>query len=86
MKLLPDLLETAEFVEHRGDLLAYGPSPFYQKPVLGRLQGWGNGYIASRFGGMGINMSVGAGEVMADLIVDGEVPFGVKNMIEHLSI
>ncbi len=29
--------------------------------------------------------SVGAGEVMADLIVDSEVAFGVKKMIEHLS-
>ncbi len=46
---------------------------------------WENGYIASRFGGMGIHMSVGAGEVMADLIVDSEVAFGVKKMIEHLS-
>ena len=44
-----------------------------------------NGYVATRFGGMGINMSVGVGEVMADLIVDGDVSFAVKKMIEHLS-
>ena len=29
--------------------------------------------------------SVGAGEVMTDLIVDSEVAFGVKKMIEPLS-
>ena len=84
MELIPDLLEKAELVEHRGDLVAYGPSPFYQKPILGRLQEWENGYIASRFGGMGIQMSVGVGEVMADLIVEKEVSFGVKKMIEYL--
>ena len=85
MKLLPDLLKQAEFVEHRGDLLAYGPAPFYQKPVMGRFPRWANGYVATRFGGMGINMSVGVGEVMADLIVDGDVSFSVKKMIEHLN-
>jgi sarcosine oxidase subunit beta len=85
MDLLPELLKDAELIEHRGDLLAYGPSPFFQKPVLGRFPEWENGYIATRFGGMGINMSVGVGEVMADLIVDGEVSFGAKKMLEHLS-
>jgi glycine/D-amino acid oxidase-like deaminating enzyme len=85
MKLIPDLLEKAVLVEHRGDLTAYGPSPIFPKPLLGRFREWKNGYIASRFGGMGIHMSVGAGEVMADLIVDSEVAFGVKKMIEHLS-
>jgi len=85
MKLIPDLLEKAVLVEHRGDLTAYGPSPIFPKPLLGRFREWENGYIASRFGGMGIHMSVGAGRVMADLIVDSEVAFGVKKMIEHLS-
>jgi glycine oxidase len=84
MELLPTLLKSAELVEHRGDLLAYGPSPFYQKPVMGSIPGWGNGYVATRFGGMGINMSVGSGQVMADLIADGEVAFQAKNMMECL--
>jgi glycine oxidase len=84
MELLPTLLKSAELVEHRGDLLAYGPSPFYQKPVMGRIPGWENGYVATRFGGMGINMSVGVGQVMADLIADGEVSFQVKKMMECL--
>jgi hypothetical protein len=34
---------------------------------------------------MGINMSVGAGETMTYLIVDGEAPFETKNMVETLS-
>jgi len=85
VSLLPKLLQEAELVEHRGDLLAYGPAPYFHKPILGRFPRWENGYIASRFGGMGINMSVGAGETMAHLIVDGEAPFEIKNMVRHLS-
>lgn len=84
-QLLPELLAEAEVTEHRGDLLAYGPPPFYQKPVLGGLEGWENVYVATRFGGMGINMSVGVGEVVADLVVDGTVSFGKRKMVEHLS-
>ena len=85
MRLLPDLLEGAELVEHRGDLLAYGPEPYYHKPVMGRLPGLDNGYIATRFGALGIQMSLGAGEVMADFIADGEAPARAKQMIEYLS-
>jgi glycine oxidase len=85
LTLLPDLLQNSELVEHRGDLLAYGPPPFYQKPVIGSFPRWENGYVATRFGGMGVNMSVGTGEIMADLIVDSEVPFTVRKMVEHLS-
>jgi glycine/D-amino acid oxidase-like deaminating enzyme len=85
MSLLPELLKDAELVEHRGDLLAYGPAPYFHKPVLGRFPNWENGYIASRFGGMGINMSIGAGETMAHLIVDSEAPFETKQMVEILS-
>jgi len=85
MDVLPQLLGNAELVEHRGDLLAYGPAPYYHKPVMGRLPGWENGYIATRFGAFGIMMSVGAGEVMAELIANGRVPFHAKQMMEHLS-
>lgn len=84
MNLLPDLLAEAELVEHRGDLTAYGPRPVFAKPLLGRFREWENGYIASRFGGQGIQMSVGAGEAMADLIVHSEPAFGVKKMFESL--
>jgi hypothetical protein len=43
-----------DLVEHRGDHLAYGPDPYYHKPVMGRLPGWENGFIATRFGAFGI--------------------------------
>ena len=85
MDMLPQLFENADLVEHRGDLLAYGPAPYYHKPVMGRLPGWENGYIATRYGAFGILMSVGAGEVMAELVVNGEVPFQAKHMMKHLS-
>jgi glycine/D-amino acid oxidase-like deaminating enzyme len=78
-------LAQASFIEHRGDLLACAPEMPYNKPVLGRLGGWENGYIATRFGGLGICLSPGAGAIMADLIVDGEVPFRAKQVMEHLS-
>ena len=78
-------LENAELIEHRGDLLAYSPGPNYHKPVLGRLPEWDNGYVATRFGGLGIMLSPGVGEVMADLIADGEVPYRAGHMMEYLS-
>ncbi len=85
MGTLPRFFENAELVEDRGDLLAYGPAPYYHKPVMGRLPGWKNGYIATRYGAFGIMMSVGVGEVMAELIVKGEVPFQMQHLMKHLS-
>lgn len=84
LELLPSL-EEADLIEHRGDLIAYAPSPFYYKPVIGRVPGWENAYIATRFGAFGIQLSVGAGEIMADIIADGQVPYRAKHMMEHLS-
>lgn len=83
-KLMTDL-EEAKLVEHRGDLLAYGPGPYYHRPIMGRLPEWENGYVATGFGANGIYMSLGAGEVMADLIADGQAPFRARRMLEHLS-
>jgi glycine oxidase len=85
MDMLPELLENADLIEHRGDLLAFGPDPYYHKPVMGRLPGWKNGYIATRYGSFGIVMSVGTGEVMAEFIANGEVPYHAKQMMKHLS-
>jgi glycine/D-amino acid oxidase-like deaminating enzyme len=85
MDMLPELLENADLIEHRGDLLAYGPDPYYHKPVMGRLPGWENGYIATRYGAFGIVMSVGTGEVMAEFIANGEVPYHAKQMMKHLN-
>jgi glycine/D-amino acid oxidase-like deaminating enzyme len=82
IQILPDLKD-AELIEHRGDLLAHGPSPLYNKPALGRLPDWENGYIATEASN-GIHMSVGIGQVLADLVIDGEVPYHVKQMLDHL--
>jgi glycine oxidase len=78
-------LEDATIVEHRGDLLAMAPTPPYQKPVMGRLPQWQNGYIASRFGGDGICMSPAAGELMAELIETGKTPLRARRMFERLA-
>ena len=78
-------LENAKLLEHRGDLMAYPPTPPYHKPVMGRLPGWQNGYVATRFGGLGINMSPAAGELMAELIATGRAPLRAKRMLETLS-
>jgi glycine oxidase len=84
LEILPDL-EQFKLIEHRGDLLAYGAEPYYHKPVMGRFPNWQNGYIATAFGGMGIHLSAGAGEVMADLIAEGHSPYRTQCLLEHLS-
>lgn len=78
-------LEDAEILEYRGDLLAMAPTPPYQKPVMGRLPNWRNGYIASRFGGDGVCMSPATGELMAELIETGETPLRARRMFERLA-
>lgn len=71
--------------EHRGDILSYGPDPIYQKPVIGPLSGWHNGYVATRFGGMGMVLSVGTGLIMADLIANNQVPYYARHLLDYLS-
>jgi glycine oxidase len=83
-RILP-ALEDATIVEHRGDLLAMAPAPPYQKPVMGRLPEWQNGYIASRFGGDGVCMSPATGELMAELIDTGKAPLRARRMFERLA-
>jgi len=82
IEILPDL-EDAQLIEHRGDLLAHGPSPFYNKPALGRLPDWENGYLATEASN-GIHLSVGMGQILADLIIDGKASCDVKQMLEHI--
>ncbi len=83
ISLLPGL-EEAKIVEHRGDLEGWAPD--YMQPVLGRLPEWDNAYIAARVGTYGMMLSLGVGQVMADLIVrDGRIPDRVKTMMEFLS-
>jgi len=83
-RMLP-ALEDATIVEHRGDLLAMAPTPPYQKPVMGRLPEWQNGYIASRFGGDGVCMSPAVGELIAELIDTAKVPLRARHMFERLA-
>lgn len=78
-------LEAAKLLEHRGDLLAMQPSAPFQKPTLGRLPRWENGYLATHFGGLGINMSPAAGELMAELITTGRPPLRAAQTLAHLS-
>jgi glycine/D-amino acid oxidase-like deaminating enzyme len=78
-------LEDAKLLEHRGDLLAMAPTPPYHKPVMGRLPEWQNGYIASRFGGLGICMSPATGEIMAELIDTGKAPLRARRMLERIA-
>lgn len=83
-KLLPSL-EEARVLEHRGDLMAWSPSPNYLQPVLGRLPKWDNAYVAARIP-YGMMLSPGVGQVMADLIInEGRPAHRFKNMLEYLS-
>jgi glycine/D-amino acid oxidase-like deaminating enzyme len=83
--VLPTLSE-AKLVEHRGDFECWSPAPNHIRPVLGRLPEWDNVYIAARFGTLGMSMSLGAGEVMADLIsAGGRAPDRVRTMLDVLN-
>ena len=85
MDLLPSLGE-AKLLEQRGDLECWSPPPRRIQPVLGRLPAWDNVYIATRFGTLGMMMSLGTGRVMAELILaGGQAPPRFKNMLEVLS-
>jgi glycine/D-amino acid oxidase-like deaminating enzyme len=83
-EILP-ALEDAKLLEHRGDLLAMQASAPFQKPTLGRLPQWENGYLATHFGGLGINMSPAAGELMAELIATGRPPLRAAQTLAHLA-
>jgi glycine/D-amino acid oxidase-like deaminating enzyme len=83
-EILP-ALEEAKLVEHRGDLIAMRASAPFQKPTLGRLPQWENGYLATHFGGLGINMSPAAGELMAELIATGRRPLRAAQTLAQLA-
>jgi len=83
ISLLPGL-EAAKIVEHRGDLEGWAPN--YMQPVLGLLPEWENAYVAARMGTYGMMLSLGVGQVMADIIIrDGHAPDRIKDMMEFLS-
>ncbi len=84
MELLPSLAE-AKLVEQRGDFECWSPPPNRIRPVLGRLPEWDNVYLATRFGTLGMMMSLGAGRVLSDVIVDGKPPERFRRLLDELS-
>lgn len=62
-------LEEARLVEHRAALEAWQPNGGV--PMLGRLPGWDNVYLATWLATLGIQWSLAVGRIMADLIVKG---------------
>jgi glycine oxidase len=83
-KLLPEI-ENGSVVEHRGDLECWAPV-LRMQPVLGRHPEWDNVYLASRFGTRGVMLSLGAGQLMAELIAgDGQAPYRVEKLLKTLS-
>ncbi len=83
VEILP-ALEEAKLVEHRGDLLA-GTSVLSEKPTLGRLPQWENGYLATHFSGLGIMLSPAVGELMAEWIATGRPPQHAAQMLAQLA-
>jgi glycine oxidase len=84
-ELLP-ALNDARLVEHRGDFEGWSPGPRHIQPVLGRVPGSDNAYVAARFGTMGMMMSLGTGRIMADLIVAGDrTPVRFQHLLDVLS-
>jgi len=85
VELLPSLGE-AKLVEQRGDLECWSPPPRRIQPVLGRLPEWDNVYVATRFGTLGMMMSLGTGLVTAELVIGGgHAPGRFRRMLEVLS-
>jgi len=76
--LLPKL-EEAKLVEHRAGLESWQPNGGL--PMLGRLPGWDNVYLATWLATWGIQWSPAVGRVMADLIIKGRF----KESVEPLS-
>jgi glycine oxidase len=84
-ELLP-ALNDARLVEHRGDFEGWSPAPRRIQPVLGRMPGTNNVYVAARFGTFGMTMSLGTGRIMADLILAADrTPMRFQHLLEVLS-
>ncbi len=83
--ILPELSD-AKLLEHRGDLLSMPADAPSEKPILGRLPQWRNGYVATHFGPLGINMSPAAGELMAEMIATGKPPLRAARTLDHLKL
>lgn len=84
-ELLPGLAE-GKLVEHRGDLEGWSPPPRRIQPVLGRLTECENAYVAARFGTLGMMMSPGTGQIMADLVAaSGAASLRFRRLLEVLA-
>jgi glycine/D-amino acid oxidase-like deaminating enzyme len=84
MELLPSMGD-AKLIEQRGDFECWSPAPLRIRPVLGRLPEWDNVYLATRFGTLGMMMSLGAGRVLSELILQGTPPVRFRRLLEELS-
>ncbi len=62
-------LETARITEHRAGLEAWQPDG--GEPLLGRVPGFDNAYLATRLATFGIQWSPAVGRTMAELIATG---------------
>jgi len=83
--ILPELSD-AKLLEHRGDLLAMPAEAPSEKPILGALPQWHNGYVATHFGPLGISMSPAAGELMAERIATGKPPLRAARTFDRLKL
>jgi glycine oxidase len=83
--ILPELSD-AKLLEHRGDLVSMPADAPSEKPILGRLPQWRNGYVATHFGPLGISMSPAAGELMAEMIATGKPPLRAARTLDHLKL
>ncbi len=70
-------LGDARLVEVRAGILGYTPDSL---PVLGRLSGWDNVYMAAGLGTFGICLSPGVGRAIADLIASDRASPAIESM------
>jgi len=76
--LLPQL-EKAKLVEHRSALLEWQPDGGL--PMLGRVPGWDNIYVAAWMGGYGLQWSPSVGRIMTDLIIRGKTGDSIEPLL-----
>jgi glycine oxidase len=68
-------LEEAKLIEHRAGLEAWQTSGV---PMLGRLPGWDNVYVATWLATFGIQWSPAVGRIMADFVIKGHTEKSVE--------
>lgn len=82
MKIYPDLGD-ARIVEHRGDYMSWNPDEPHSKPVMGRMPGLDNAYIAARLS-VGMMAAAGVGRIMSEYVLTGQPPVHYTHMLDHL--